>query len=98
MSRGRASTNQTFFVGEHCILEALDNSHCYARILFTDFSKGFDLVDHSVLVSELRDLGVHEALIRWIGAFLTGRSQQVKIGSALSNRVLQGAVSLRGQD
>ena len=72
----------------HCILEALDNSHCYARILFTDFSKGFDLVDHSVLVYELRDLGVHEALIRWIGAFLTGRSQQVKIGSALSNSVI----------
>ena len=61
---------------------------CYARILFTDLSKGFDLVDHSVLVSELRDLGVHEALIRWIGAFLTGRSQQVKIGSALSNSVI----------
>ena len=38
----------------------------------TDFSKGFDLVDHFVLVSELRDLWVHEALIRWIGASLTG--------------------------
>ena len=45
-------------------------------------------MDHSVLVSELRDLGVHEALIRWIGAFLTGRSQQVKIDSALSNSVI----------
>ena len=45
-------------------------------------------MDHSVLVSEPRDLGVHEALIRWIGAFLTGRSQQVKIGSALSNSVI----------
>ena len=33
-------------------------------------------------------LGVHEALIRTIGAFLTGRSQQVKIGSALSNSVI----------
>lgn len=59
-----------------------------APILFTDFSEGFDLVDHSVLVSELRDLGVHEALIRWIGAFLTGRSQLVKVGSALSNSVI----------
>ena len=45
-------------------------------------------MDHSVLVSELRDLGVHEALIRWIGDFVTGRSQQVKIGSALSNSVI----------
>lgn len=64
-----------------------------APILFTDFSKGFDLEDHSGLVSELRDLGVHEALIRWIGAFLTGRSQLVKICSALSNSViLRGAI------
>ena len=45
-------------------------------------------MDHSVLVSELGDLGVHEALSRRIGAFLTGRSQQVKIGSALSNSVI----------
>ena len=84
---GRSTTHALVYL-LHCILEALDNSYYYARILFTDFSKGFDLVDHSVLVSELRDLGVHEALIRWIGAFLTGRSQQVKIGSALSNSVI----------
>ena len=84
---GRSTTHALVYL-LHCILEALDNSYCYARILFTDFSKGFDLVDHSVLVSKLRDLGVHEALIRWIGAFLTGRSQQVKIGSALSNSVI----------
>ena len=82
------STSHALVYSLHCTLEALDNSHCYARILFTDCSKGFDLVDHSVLVSELHDLGVHEALIRWIGAFLTGRSQQVKIGSALSNNVI----------
>ena len=55
-------------------------------------------MDHSVLVYELHSLGVHEALIRWIGAFLTGRSQQVKIGSALSNSVIPKEVSLRGQD
>ena len=84
---GRSTTHAPVYL-LHCILEALDNSHSYARILFTDFGTGFDLVDHSVLVSEPRDLGVHEALIRWIGAFLTGRSQQVKIGSALSNSVI----------
>ena len=53
---GRSTTHALVYL-LHCILEALDNSHCYARILFTDFSKAFDLVDHSVLVSELRDLG-----------------------------------------
>ena len=53
---GRSTTHALVYL-LNCILEALDNSHCYARILhlFTDFIKGFDLVDHSVLVSELRD-------------------------------------------
>ena len=32
--------------------------HCYARVLFTDFSKGFDFVDHNILCTELRNLGV----------------------------------------
>ena len=45
-------------------------------------------MDNSVLISELRNLGVHEVLTRWIGVFLTGRSQQVKIGSALSDCVI----------
>ena len=93
---GRSTTHALIYLF-HCILEALDNSHCYARILFTDLSKGFDQVYHSVLVSELRGLGVHEALIRWIGAFLTGRSQQVKI-VLCPTALFQGAVSLRGQD
>ena len=56
---------------------------------------GFDLMDHSVLVSELRDLGVHEALIRWIGAFLTGRSKLVVLSPTA---LFQEAVFLRGQD
>ena len=44
----------------HCIVEALDKGHCYARVLFTGFSKGFDLVDHNFLCDELRSLDVHE--------------------------------------
>ena len=67
---GRSTTHALVYL-LHCILEALDNSHCYARILFTDFSKGFDLVDHSVLVSELCVLWVHEAL-RWLDPVFWG--------------------------
>ena len=34
----------------HHIFASLDGDNCFARILFTDFSKGFDLVDHNVLI------------------------------------------------
>lgn len=55
---GRSTTYALVYL-LHCILEVIDNGHFYARILFTNFRKGFDQVDHSVLVSELCDLGVH---------------------------------------
>ena len=47
-------------------------------------SKGFDLVDHTVLMLELRSLGVHDAIIGRIADFLSRRSQRVKIGDAIS--------------
>ena len=46
----------------------MDTGHCYARILFKNFIKGFDLVDHNVLCSELCNLGVYNVLITWIGS------------------------------
>ena len=50
------------------------------RVFFADFSKGFYLVDHNMLVRELQllKIGVHEAIIRWIRSFLTGRVQRVR--------------------
>ena len=81
---GKSTTHALIYI-LHCILEALDTGHCYARILFTDFCKG---LDHNVLCSELRNLGVHNVLITWIGSFLTNRSQSVRIGSATSGHVV----------
>ena len=85
---GKSTTHALIYI-LHCILEALDTGHCYDRILFTDLSKRFDLVDHNVLCSELRNLGVHNVLIIWIGLFLTNRSQSVKICSAISGHVVR---------
>ena len=82
------STTYALIYSLHCILEVLDTGYCYARILFTDFSKGFDLVEHNVLCTEVRNLGVHNVLITWIGSFLTNRSQSFKISSAISGHVV----------
>ena len=72
----------------HHIFASLDRGNCFARILFTDFSKGFDLVDHNVLIEELRSLGVHEVLVRWVGPFLSDRSQRVSLCNTLSPAVI----------
>ena len=57
-------------------------------MFFADYSKGFDprLIDHSILRRELAFLDIDDAvLINWIRAFLTGRSQAVRIGNFLSD-------------
>ena len=60
---GKSATDAlVFFI--QVIFEALDQGDTYARILFTDFTKGFDLVDHNILIQEMELLGVHEATIR----------------------------------
>ena len=41
-------------------------------------------MDHSGLLSELNNLDVNPHLVRWIAAFLTNRSQPVRIGNSLS--------------
>ena len=39
---------------------------------------------YNVLLSELNNLNVDSHLVRWIAAFLTNRSQRVRIGKSLS--------------
>ena len=41
-------------------------------------------MDYNVLLSELNNLDVDPHLVRWIAAFLTNRSQRVRIGKSLS--------------
>ena len=55
----------------HHIFAALDSGHNSVRSFFADFRKGFDLVDHNVILNELANLNVHPVLTRWIKAFLT---------------------------
>ena len=78
------STTQALVYLLHNILEALNRGNCSVRAFFSDFSKGFDLVDHNVLCSEMNKLGIQPAVVRWIRSFLTHRSQCVRIYNTTS--------------
>jgi len=67
------------------IQQALDSGNCGARMFFADYSKDSDLIDHSILLRELAFVNIDTVLINWIRAFLTGRSQAVRIGNSLSD-------------
>ena len=51
-------------------------------MFFADYSKGFDPVDHSIPFREL-GVSIWTLLINWIRAFLTERSQAVRIGNSV---------------
>ena len=85
-TKGKSTTHSLVYL-LHNIFSALDRGEIYARVFFADFSKGFDLLDHNVILCELETLGVNQLLINWIGSFLSQRSQQVKITGTLSASV-----------
>ena len=78
------STTQALVYLLHTILESVDGGEMYVRMFFSDFSSGFNLVDHNVLLRELDNLDVDPHLVRWIAAFLTNRNQRVRVGEVLS--------------
>ena len=53
--------------------------------LFLDFSKAFDMVDYSVLLSKLNNLGIHGVPFSWFGSYLSGRVQSVSLGGVTSH-------------
>ena len=67
----------------HC---AVDNSKS-VRVLFVDYAKAFDHVDHSTVVRKLINFGVPDFSIRSICSFLIDRQQRVKICDAFSSWV-----------
>ena len=79
------STTDTLNYILQVIHEATDSGNCGARMFFADYSKGFDLIDHSILLRDLAFFDIDTILINWIRAFPTGRSQAVRIANSLSD-------------
>jgi hypothetical protein len=65
--KGRSTTQALLVFLLHNVLETLDQGGSSARVFFADFSKGFDLVDHGVLVAELEKLNVRMDSSQWDG-------------------------------
>lgn len=54
-------------------------------VLYTDFLKAFDRVDHRILIEKLKQFDLNEKVIKWIWSYLRNRSLNVKIGSCVSS-------------
>lgn len=47
-------------------------------VVFLDFTKAFDKVDHGILLHKVKFLDIRGKLGIWLHAFLTGRVQSVE--------------------
>jgi hypothetical protein len=68
----------------HLLFSSSDNSRNIIRVLFVDFRKAFELIDHSVLHTKLKEYNFPPHLTLWLLSFLSSRSQFVKLGNFCS--------------
>ena len=55
--------------------------------VFLDFSKAFDLVNHSILLEKMKFYGIGSNIINWIRSYLDNRSQEVHFSSVKSKKL-----------
>ncbi|KAL4084001.1 hypothetical protein QTP88_029317 [Uroleucon formosanum] len=68
--RSTLSCNLTL---QHFILESFKNNS-QVDVIYTDFEKAFDRVDHNLLAIALKQLGFGDPLLSWLNSYLTNRS------------------------
>ncbi len=79
------STTLALIKFSHELYVASDNSANLIRILFIDFVKAFDRIDHNVLQRKLNEYDFPRHLIAWSLSFLETSDQFVRIGTTNSS-------------
>ena len=79
------STTDALIEMVHNCYKTTDALGTYVRVIFLDFAKDFDLINHEMLLKKLKDNDIPPHILRWMASFLLDRTQRVKIGKYLSN-------------
>ena len=67
----------------------MDNPNKVIRIVFLDFRKAFDLIDHNVLLDQNgNNIGIRPAVLSWPASYLSGRSQITRYGNEMCDRAV----------
>jgi hypothetical protein len=74
----------------HTGADAINN---VGTMVLTDFSKAFDMVDHTLMIEKFIHLGVRGAIVPWLCDFINERVQCVRYNQSLSDfKVLKGGL------
>lgn len=59
-------------------------------MVLLDQTSAFDLINHKILISKLREYKFDKVSISWLTSYLASRSYRVKIGASLSHKMSTG--------
>ena len=86
--KGHSTTDALLFLLQP-VYEALDSGNACARFFFADFSKGFDRIDHHILMQELMELDIHPVLYKYPnGGIPQGTKFGVILFSVMTNKLI----------
>ena len=86
-----------FMPNRSCVTQLVDFTHnlgstydrgCDTDVVYLDFSKAFDSVNHSKLIEKHRYAGIGGSLLAWFNNYWEGRLQTVVINGAHSDLLL----------
>ena len=75
--------------------KALDDGQS-VRMLFVDYAKAFDHINHNILIRKLKSFNVPGFIIRWATSFLCELQQRVKISDVFSDWITLHGGTPRG--
>ena len=78
------STETSLIKTTDIILKAIIDDKKLTAVVLLDMSKAFDSLDHDILFSKLKDVGLSSEALHWFASYLTNRYQAVRINSTLS--------------
>ena len=70
------------------ILDAMDRKELTAVVLL-DLLKAFDSIEHSLLFKKLYSMGVSRKAVDWFESYLSDRTQSVRIGHILYQKLVR---------
>ena len=76
--RKQHSCEHALLEAQYTLTKALDNKQISALLLI-DFSKAFDMVDHTTLIHKLEHYGIRGHALDWLKSYLEKRQQYVNV-------------------
>ena len=81
--QGRSCLSQ--LIEQYDLILSLLDREANVDVVYLDFSKAFDKVDHQIVLRKIEAMGINGNILQWIKSFLTQRYQSVSVNGVLSD-------------